>query len=85
MTHLIHHVYTFDNEYETVLDFSDPIIVNDDDIDNDLNSVLPILPDLDQTDNLRNYTSQLSHWRPSTKLQKLYDRFYGNNKGRFLR
>ncbi|CAB4423413.1 unnamed protein product [Rhizophagus irregularis] len=63
MAHLIHTVYIFDNEYETLLDLSSA----DDD--------LTLISHADETDNLHSHPSRSSYWRPSSKLKSLYDRF----------
>ncbi|CAB4437019.1 unnamed protein product [Rhizophagus irregularis] len=63
MTHLIHTVYIFDNEHETLLDLSSA----DDD--------LTLISHADKTDNLHIHPSRSSYWKPLSSLKRLYDRF----------
>src|SRR5436190_8369 len=71
MDHQINHIYTFDNEYETILDLTPNQTIN-----YDLN--LNLTPNnSNQTINTQN-NPQLTYWRPSPKLQKLYDKFQNN-------
>ncbi|PKY32438.1 hypothetical protein RhiirB3_450614 [Rhizophagus irregularis] len=58
MTHLIHTVYIFNNEHETLLDLS----LADDD--------LTLISHADETDNLHSHLSQSSYWRPSSNLKR---------------
>ena len=67
MAHLIHNIYTFDNEYETILDLSN----SSPSTDHPNTTVLPIQ---DQYNDSQSHPRS-SHWRPSPKLQRLYDRF----------
>ncbi len=66
MTHRINNIYTFDIKYETSnwpfhlrLPFNSNILYSNLNNSNDLNQTQLNLP----------------HWRPSSKLQKLYDKF----------
>jgi len=62
MTHLINNIYTFDNEYETVLDLRTNNIIPP----NNQNNNIQLRPALNPS---------LIPWRPSSKLQRLYDKF----------
>ena len=66
MNYQLHNVYTFDNKHETILDWTDSS--NSAVITNNPPNQIQSIPD--QTNLL-----QLSHWRPSSKLQRLYDKF----------
>ena len=69
--HQVHHIYTFDNEYETILNLTPDQVLND---DSDLN-----LPSNRSNQNLNSQNNtQPTYWRPSSKLQKLYDKFQNN-------
>lgn len=70
MAHQIHNIYTFDNEYETILDLSNSPNNNNND-----NSDLVITPVDQNENNDQNLLSNPSYWRPSSKLQRLYTRF----------
>ncbi|CAG8535002.1 uncharacterized protein OCT59_001644 [Rhizophagus irregularis] len=63
MTHQLHNIYTFDDEYETLVDLS---LIPDD-------ANPPLLTD--STNNLLTPPPPISYWRPSSKYQRLYDRF----------
>jgi len=65
MANLIHNVYTFDNEYETLVDLT--TTPNDTD--------LTSIPQTDSPSNLEINPLRISYWRPSSKFQRLYDRF----------
>ncbi|CAB4427877.1 unnamed protein product [Rhizophagus irregularis] len=72
MDNQIHHIYTFDNEYETILDLaSDQILDNDNNVNLPLNQLnLP-----NQYINFQNNMQTISYWRPSSKLQILLKNF----------
>src|SRR5215216_366118 len=74
MSHQINSIYTFDDEYETTLDWTTTNVA----------SITPSNPNILPP----GYTSAhitpitplpsnaiITHWRPSTMLQRLYDRF----------
>ncbi|GET03473.1 AAA family ATPase [Rhizophagus clarus] len=67
MTHQIHNVYTFENDYETLVDLTITLPVDD------LDSASTTLPVSDL-----NHLSLPSYWRPLSKLQRLYARFQNN-------
>ncbi|CAG8824295.1 26661_t:CDS:1, partial [Gigaspora margarita] len=62
MAHQLYNVYIFDNEYETLQEWS--VHPNDDSLPNSHNS------------DLQNQNS--TYWRPSPSLQTLYDKFQNN-------
>src|SRR6266542_5696535 len=61
MAHQIHNIYTFDNEYETLVDLSERP-------NNDPSPILSV-------GNVQSDPPHTSRWRPSPKFQRLYDRF----------
>src|SRR5438045_298955 len=69
----IHAIYTFDNEYETLINLSNDH--NIDTIDTPINNNYNLVTNQDDNGNLQNYPMRPPYWRPSPKLQRLYDRF----------
>ena len=75
MAHQINNIYTFDDQYETLLDWS---------AHNDLNpNPNPAIPlnsnNSEQNPNRDNQNpSQSSHWRPFPRFQNLYNKFQNN-------
>ncbi|CAB4446007.1 unnamed protein product [Rhizophagus irregularis] len=68
----IHNVYTFDNDYETLVDLTTSHV-------DDLDSTPLNLPYSNHyLLSPLSHPSHPSYWRPSSKLQRLYDRFQNN-------
>src|SRR3954453_12820318 len=67
----IHHIYTFDNEYETLIDLTiNQTTINNSNLNHSQNYSNQ---NLNSQNNL-----QLTYWRPSTKLLRLYNKFQNN-------
>jgi len=73
MTHQLNNIYTFDNEHETILDWSS----HTNSPSNNPNIISPSDPNFDQTNQNQTHSQPL-HWRPSSKLQRLYNKFQNN-------
>ncbi|RHZ77740.1 hypothetical protein Glove_173g25 [Diversispora epigaea] len=69
MNYQLHNIYTFDNEHETLINWT-----------NDSNSAIITDDPHNRIQSTQNQVSlsQLSYWRPSPKLQRLYDKFQNN-------
>jgi len=70
MTYQLNNIYTFNNEYETVLDLSSQ--------PSNHPNIIPSNSDIPSQTNENQTHQQLSYWRPSSKLQRLYNRFQNN-------
>ncbi|PKY55820.1 hypothetical protein RhiirA4_475561 [Rhizophagus irregularis] len=68
----IHNIYTFDTDYENLVDLTPSL-------DDDLDSAPLNLPYSNHSPlSPLSHPSYPSYWRPSSKLQRLYDRFQNN-------
>src|SRR5947207_8459851 len=76
MNHTLNNVFTFDDEHETLLDWSIRTELPDDD------HPAPPIPVTDANPLTQNNSLR---WRPTPKLQRLYDRFQNNLLGQWPR